>query len=127
MRTRSQKSGRMAIEIAESKYLQHLLFTVDQVIITHVAKDANYVCKQLLAEYRNWGLKLNFRTTEYLINDLDELYTDGKKSKRFIIFVSWDQYRIGTGYQIKRNRDADKQWRENNRHVELIVMEQKLY
>ena len=47
---------------------------MSHVIITQDGEDAKFMCIQLAATYAKWGLKINFRKTEYLTNDPDELY-----------------------------------------------------
>ena len=46
LRTWSRRTG---IEMAEGKYLYHLLFADDQVIIIQDEEDANYTCDALSA------------------------------------------------------------------------------
>lgn len=82
LRIWSRKCKRMGLEVSEEIYLNHLLFADDQVIITQDGEDANYVCRQLSMEYQRWGLKINYDKTEYLTNDLDELYIDGRRIKK---------------------------------------------
>lgn len=73
---------KMGTEIPDERYLHHLLFADDQVILTQDGEDTNYICNKLVEEYRKWGLKINYNKTEYLTNDNDELYIEGMQIKK---------------------------------------------
>ena len=44
----------MGIELKGRKFLQHLLFVDDQLVITQGCKDADHICNQLHTEYWKW-------------------------------------------------------------------------
>ena len=75
----------MGLEITESRYLHHLLFADDQMIVTQDGEDADCMCNQLAATYAKWSLKINFRKTEYLTNDPDELYSVYQKVRSILM------------------------------------------
>ena len=82
----SRKCNGMGLEIKDGVYLHHLLFADDQVVIAQDGEDANYICNHLAMEYRKWGLKINYQKTEYLTNDPDDLYIEGKRIKKVNTF-----------------------------------------
>ena len=52
-----KKCNKMGIELKEGKFLLHLLFADDQVVITQDGEDANYVCNKPYKEYRKYSYK----------------------------------------------------------------------
>lgn len=76
------KCRKMGIQLDEEKFLHNLLFADDQVVVAQDGEDANYTCRKLNEVYKKWGLQINYNKTEYLTNDTDDLYIDGKKIKK---------------------------------------------
>lgn len=109
LRQWSRKCNRMGLEIADGKYVHHLLFADDQVVIAQDGEDANYMCNQLSKEYKKWGLKINYKKTEYLTNDTDELYIEGERIKKVNNFCY-----LGTILEKGGTSDMDINQKINN-------------
>jgi hypothetical protein len=62
----------MGLQIGDNCCVHNLLFADDQVVITRGVEVANYIGRKLEEEYEKWGLKINYRRTEYLGTDHTE-------------------------------------------------------
>jgi hypothetical protein len=61
-----RKCKYMGININEG-YVYTLLFADDQVITGEDEDDINYMTRKLTEGYNNWGLEINFDTTQYML------------------------------------------------------------
>lgn len=60
----------MGIEVGETN-LTTLLFADDQIIIANDEEDADFMYRKLVEEYQKWGLTMNKKKTEYLVQTSD--------------------------------------------------------
>lgn len=82
-----KKCRNMGIQIHD-KTLFTLFFADDQVVVAADEMDSNYMMRKLVEEYKNWGLTINIKKTEYLVvgergQDLNIESDIIKNTKRF--------------------------------------------
>lgn len=84
----------MGIPIKDS-VLYTLLFADDQVVIAACREDAKYMTRKLNEKYNKWGLEINYKKTDYLVQGTDGKY---RKIVRNIIKVFEDFKYLGSTF-----------------------------
>lgn len=62
----NRKCAGMGIKIGDKNTLHSLLYADDQIVFAQDEEDMEYMLRKLKEEFQSWGLKINFKKTEYM-------------------------------------------------------------